>query len=647
MKKSIKITLIVCGALFVLFLLLPFLVPSSPKIASQNGSAKAEPQIFTSNPLTELVSRIARFFRKSQNSERLQTPANRMTAGQADEIFGKPQGDTLYASAKNADGSSNTGTFSGDGAAYADAYLQTEEGDWVLIRQTAPEGSTRGMHEINVKDNAYNRLVAQERHARFTPVMRQPGVTEEVPDSRLARLFNPIKRLFGFGETPVAKGALQGTGDSYLASARTSSSAGIGKNTEKSSNLSKPLPIDWDGFRNNPFSSLKPGSTEATKRFADMIMPDAELKNMAEWLADIKYPNADNDPQAQQEKQDFIRQWMQEKYQQVNEQSGVMLEEKAQEEINTLSDIIMSCENKISSVPATSCGVQPGTEELAAPTPEPEPIEEYKKSNAEHFYEKTQLHLPPAGITVVLHKTDQELPTEESLMAADIEEGYEPQTLSPEQRQALNMYHYMQEHCEGNCYWVATGKGPAQEMKQTVEAAGLVMKGDPLNRHEQYVEAFLAEQRSQGKTEEELQEMKEALNTPYTAYTQEDLQNLHRQTLDLLLDRAKPEDASVPFFTQSGSALQYYNETGRKHPMFYGEGNSTNGASLQQRSEALTDEVADFVNAWRPIIQEIKQEAAQEGVTDLSAPKIQEILKRTRQDIKNFNKNNDLGTYQK
>lgn len=633
MKKTAKIILIVCCAALFLFLLLPFLETQAPRTGKTEDTAKTEPQIFTSNPLTELVGRIARFFKGRGSEQRREAGTRPMTNEETAELFGQPQEGTLYASAATASNETSSQTLAAGSGAYADAYLQNEEGEWVLIRQTSPEGASRGMHEINVKENAYERYIQQERQARFTPVMRHPK-TAEVPDSKLARVFNPIKRLFGFGEDSAASASLASWNDDFAAG-KLASSSGLDRNGEKTSKLPKTRPVNWNGFRNNPFSSMEPGSTEATKELADLIMPDAELKNMAEWLADIKYPNADNDPQVQQDKQDFIAQWMQEKYQQANEKASVILEEKAQNsEENTLFDMLSTCSAGNPSV-KEAC-----SNNLFQQKPEAN-VSVLKELNAGEFYKKTNLHLPPAGITVVLHKTDKDLPT-----GQDIQDLTE-EAPTPEKQAALDMYHYMKEHCEGNCYWVATGKGPAQELQQTVEAAGLVMKGDPLSRHEQYVENFLAEQRNQGKTEEELQEMKEKLNTPYTAYTQEDLQQLHRQTMDLLLDRAKPEDASVPFFTQAGSAYQYYNDTGRKHPMFYGEGSATAEGSLQERSAALTNEVADFVNGWRPIIREIKQETSQEGITDLSAPKIQEILEQTNQDIKNFDANNDLGKPQK
>lgn len=631
MKKRTKIILTVCGTAFLLFLLLPFFETGSAPKNTKQANAKAEPQIFTSNPLTDLVGRIAQFFRTRNGST---TPSKTHPFAENEELLATA---TRYASASTEETPAEQSNTPGDTSAYLNAYLQNDDGEWVLIRQTAPEGSSHGMHEINVKENAYDRYIAQERQARFTPVMRVPNAKEEVPDSKLASVFNPIKRLFGGGKT--ADRALTGS-DSQLASARRASSSRLDKNKEKSSISRKIGPIDWNGFRNNPFAAMLPGGNEATKALADFIMPDAELKRMANWLADIKYPNAENDPSAQQAKQDFEAEWFQEKYQQATQQSAALMEEKAKgTEENTLSLIISeACGGKVQSVKSgTSC---------MNPNEEP-PIQEYKERNALHFYEKTNLHLPNAGITVVLHKTDQEIPTVEDLNAELQDLGMAP--IPAEAQQAVEMYHFMQENCP-DCYWVATGAGQAKELQQTVEAAGLVMKGDPLHRHEQYIEQYLEQQKAEGKTDEELRELKEQLNanpTPYTAYTQKDLQQLHQDTLNLLLDRAQPETAAVPFFTHAANANQYYNEADRKHPMFYGTGAATSEGSLQDRSEALTDDIADFINSWRPIVQQIKQEANQQGVTELSAPRVQQILQENAQQKKDFDATNDLGTYQK
>ena len=637
MKKPFKIALIVCCAAFFLFLLLPFLETPAPKTAAKNETAKAEPQIFTSNPLTELVGRIARFFRTRQNAEEKQKIAEQMTAEQANELFGEPQGDTMYASAQSA--GAGTGVFSGgDGAAYADAYLQTEEGDWVLIRQTSPEGSTRGMHEINAKDNAYDRFVTQERQARFTPVMRLPAVKEEVPDSRLARVFNPIKRLFGFGEKPAAQGAIQGTGDDdRLASARTSSSAGIGKNTEKSSTLPKSRPVDWDGFRNNPFASLVPGSAEAAEAFLNLINPTRAIAESAEWLANIKYPDP-NSPEHEQAKKELRNQAIQKFSQDMNE---IMKQQTGdQGPVNVFKDAAdpLSCGD--GSVPKNTCSI-PGQED-AGPN-----IATIKTHSDIKFFEQTGLHLPPAGITVVLNATDMPI-LDESIPQEDLESIIDDEA----KLQTLEFYQFMRKECTDNCYWVATGTDNSSELAKTVEAVGLTLKGDPLQRYDQYARDYIEEKRQEGAlSEEELQALEKRLTenkTPYTAYSMENMNQLFQNTKDLIDQRAKPEDGTMPFFSHVENAYDFQQRSGQQFPILYGRGSAVNGnEDLEQRADSFTQELAQYVNNAKEILHNIKKEHSQEGAQELAKPKIQQMQEQFKRDMQNFSKNNDLGTYQK
>ena len=64
MKKRIgKIVLISLVSIVLLFLLLPFMAPDTE---APQSTKKANPQIFTSNPLTALVNRIAAVFQGKQ-----------------------------------------------------------------------------------------------------------------------------------------------------------------------------------------------------------------------------------------------------------------------------------------------------------------------------------------------------------------------------------------------------------------------------------------------------------------------------------------------------------------------------------------------------------------------------------------------------
>lgn len=130
MKKTAgKIILIVCCAAVIAFLLLPFLETTAPDKTAGAGK-KATPQIFTSNPLTDLVNRIARFFGASRGA---QQPPQTLTARQAAEQFGSPEGGETYADARAAGNYISTEETPDAGRRYnyGDASLQNEEGDWV------------------------------------------------------------------------------------------------------------------------------------------------------------------------------------------------------------------------------------------------------------------------------------------------------------------------------------------------------------------------------------------------------------------------------------------------------------------------------------------------------------------------------------
>ena len=70
MKKWAKYLGLTAGIALFIFLMLPFLEPptlNKTETVTQEQAA-AKPQIFTSNPLTEIVKRVARFFNKQPNT---------------------------------------------------------------------------------------------------------------------------------------------------------------------------------------------------------------------------------------------------------------------------------------------------------------------------------------------------------------------------------------------------------------------------------------------------------------------------------------------------------------------------------------------------------------------------------------------------
>ena len=298
MKKTAgKIILIVCCAAVIAFLLLPFLETTAPDKTAGAGK-KATPQIFTSNPLTDLVNRIARFFGASRGA---QQPPQTLTARQAAEQFGSPEGGETYADARAAGNYISTEETPDAGRRYnyGDASLQNEEGDWVLIRQTTPDGVNPGMHEVNSQENAYDAYMRQERSARFTPAARMKQ-RKAVPDSKLARFFNPIKRFFGFDDTEEKLPNADIWDDEQAAV--LASSDGFGRSRGKNgSSFARGGNMDISGIG----GGLPDGGSDGqTTNLLSYLDPDAALDQVADFLADSKYPNPKN-PQEQKAKEDY------------------------------------------------------------------------------------------------------------------------------------------------------------------------------------------------------------------------------------------------------------------------------------------------------------------------------------------------------
>jgi len=179
------------------FLLLPFLDGTAASASGRKSApAKAIPQIFTSNPLGELTQKI------------LQAMGYRYRHPTEKEIlaFSKRQGmaptvastEPVAFAARHANENTDTYTFDPNQPADSpNAAFMNEEGEWLLVNQTAPANSSRGMHDINLSDSPYDRLLRLERQAKYT---RPAAAAATAPTSKWARLWNPVKKFFGFDD---------------------------------------------------------------------------------------------------------------------------------------------------------------------------------------------------------------------------------------------------------------------------------------------------------------------------------------------------------------------------------------------------------------------------------------------------------------
>ena len=156
---------------------------------------------------------------------------------------------------------------------------------------------------------------------------------------------------------------------------------------------------------------------------------------------------------------------------------------------------------------------------------------------------------------------------------------------------------------------------------------------------------------------EEIQELQTRLEehkTPFITYSQSELNQMFRENLELPKKAARPdgqvrpEDASVPFFTHVQNAYDFHQRTDCQFPIFYGQGSAVDGdKKLEERAEALTDELAQFINDTKGIAQKVDQESAREGTKAMVKPALKQIQDQLKNDLANFNKTNDLGKTQK
>lgn len=595
-KRILTFSLFAVGLVLVLFLLLPFLETTAPNTATDAAQAKkASPQIFTSNPLTDLVNRIARFFgKKNKTSAPTVADNRRLTAQQADQLFGVSQEENaVYASRHEA--TTQTGSYTTP-EQYEQALFQTTDGAWVLVHQKSPEGAAHGMHEINTRDNAYDTYIKQERMARFTPTAIAPK-QESLPDSRLARLFRPIKKFFGWDDSTAARTGTIGANGSKEGFVLASSER-LGKNGKrKGSKFSRGLevdaqPISLDGLpvaeaQEQKEKGYSGRDTDGTITMLNWLMSTQSVRNVAKLEATTKFGNP-TDPDEKKAKEEYTKKVEADMlneilYQPIKEAAGG-------KEPEELIGTTMRCKPK--SLIHEGCG---GSDAPKLPysvkqTKETLPdgdeafsdgdLEKAKQKSAEYFKNNTQnmkeggIDMPSnVNLTVVLGEVvekdtllkkakDFSLPEEEKNLPDGLENLTEKQTEYLGKKANLFIQNHFLKKCEDTtCFWVANGLQNHKGLQNGIEAANFNFHGDPSDL---YTPAYMELQNSlfNGKLEEDLTlfakdekekklledvvvyAMQERENQPaYIPYTKEELQKIQQQNLDLITGSTPSKEA--------------------------------------------------------------------------------------------------------
>ena len=643
MKKFAKYALLTAGVALFIFLMLPFLEPPSlPQNATEEGQKKSSPQIFTSNPLTNIVNRLARFFTgRSQNSAAVrnetlaQNGSNRAFANEADN--------TLYAAGHEIAPSQAAAVEPAPGQdpdeANAEFFMQNEDGEWVLVRQRTPETSHAGMHEISVKENAYDRYVKQERLARFSPTS-SAAQREEVPESKLARLFNPIKRFFGFGDSAAASGTLQGDA---LASA---SARGMGKTDGfgNKANAKNPLQLarakslqEELGKMNRQNGTIKP------PRLTDLLSTPRTAREAAERVANSKYPNPKT-PQEQhareqiiQEKTDFYAQLKQDRMRKdlLTRSGGDKPTDVLPETVNCTNGMT---EGLLTDSGTITCG------------PNSQKIDDLAKSNKTLFKELTGIELN-TNLTPILGVADQESsdkiqpPQNNSELFENEEDKKQAEETYKQEKATYDMYKFMLDKSgctSSNCFWVVNDAVPNEDPSKEnlvngIEAAGVHFKGDPLNKFAQLKQDFIAAQlakepQADDKRKSEIKEDAEKAVPPYLLYNEKDMTQLAQQLREKTDKSNQLNDSyqlaeDIIYFANASDAVPFAEKHSYDTPFFYGKQGHTvlstaeDGAdSIEYRSRQLVEDLAANINVQQEIKSLIHQDSEKE-VLDNVLPK--------------------------
>lgn len=652
-KKTGKTALIIGGFLVVVFLLLPFLTQP----AQEPGSAprkKAFPQIFTSNPLTDMVNKLYALFDHKPNSRttalaarnRQQQQLAALTASDLAKANNE-QAQTLQA--RNAAApfdSSRIGSGSNSGVSYYGGQDPLAEEDWVLVRQTAPEGTPRGMHDVNSNDNAYDKYVNLERTARYIP--GPSASAKSYPDSKLARLFSPIKNavnsIFGRNEK-VRVGPAFGQEDAL---ASLGSSSGLGNGSRRAGSSIKAGGLDF-GISNASQGMMDAYGNKSTS--ADILdaldLTGSVEKDIESWFEKDK--NGNLNPQDKADKEALekkIRQTvavLQEKQIQQwdidsQDQKPVTLENTIHCGISALYDTAPNCNSRVALEPEHKKLKLDFLPIAHAPAPDstPEDIEAQRQKSIQAY--SAVLGIPvskPFNMVVILGK-DHDLAVEQATEQAN----------SADQALGREFYKYMMEvkNCgKQDCYWVANTLKTA-ELDDSIKAAGGNFLGDPLGVYQQLYADFQAKKQQalpitndQNKDEARIIELQDSLHQaqfPYVAYTAKELAQLNERNSEASLKKDQTK-GFLPWVHTAANVKEMKEALPNPLIVVYDKNyevfNEMGGLSVAQRGEKLKDAIVERMGNVQELRQQLKLTADQTYLDQQLKRQKQEIKKQAEQ----------------
>ena len=524
-KNAGKFIIIMLCFAILFFLLLPFLEDPSSGAGKQARLKKPSPQIFTSNPLTELAHKLYTLF-SGRTHEQNRTKSLFATAGQT---FMPPPDGLPFPAAGTEEGPSraaadaprtsdneypSASSYFPETYDYGRAEFLNEDGEWVLVRQTAPDAAQRGMHDINTSDTPYDRLVRLERAAKYMPAQSPASI----PDSRLARWFSPLKNWF---RQETSARSMQP--DSSASAQQTPSAAavspadglGLGSTrrpTQRFQRAEAPsLDIPNSSAENESSRNTGPNNWS----ILDILDTEQSLEHLRDSVNDWYQPanGAQELPPADKKRREEALKIIAEKHTQFRQERLSQIQRDAARQQAVGLEQTFRCYGEATAsyqeTPPSACSLRPSQEEKEQQQQqEMAQARQQKEISLNKLKDTLGFAPPPLNIVIVLGKEPARFQTEDEISAQELTKEF---------------YNYVSSsNCpDGNCYWVAA----TNEAQALATAMGGELYTDPLNLAQNNLQSFkeakLQQAREDGQNEEEIQQLQtelDGLNPPYVAY---------------------------------------------------------------------------------------------------------------------------------
>ena len=613
------IVIMLCFAIL-FFLLLPFL--DNPDAASGEKNKKAIPQIFTSNPLSDLVRKVYAMF--TRNQKRAPAP---LETGELLAYGGQQPGldpAARYSAAANEKENAFTFSASNDenDEAYNDATVVNEDGEWILVRQTAPEAFQRGMHEVNSSDSAYDKYIRLQLNSKYAEVPQH-----HYPQSKWARMWKPLKRFLGFDEQNAV---LDDSEPMLLATTRSSASGGLATPGSKNPSAT-PRPgfgdvSAWSSRASGGQKNIAPTPEGISLRDLFGIESAAEdlTRSAEDWYPAGKDGKLSDQAAADRQRESAV---IEDAKQHMKALMSAQVQQDAAKGGAPISITqTIHCEESHAAYRAQSeddCDSEESGHH-DDPRAEMKAASDVRSTSLMNLADDLGFMPPPLDMIVVF---GDDMPPHYDAAANDDlgEDGSASDAILTKEA-----YSFLAENRCGqgeHCFWVGTQSKNAIAAKIPIHAAGADYLPDPLNLNQGNLAAFkkykLERAKQEGKSEQEIQALADQvdnLSMPFTAYNDQDWARLQRR--NELPPRPKKGEApqeppkDKPFLTMVPTApnAQVVVETSERPAwVLYDPSNKflNEDVQVQEQGAELNKIMIERIRTVKKEIQELKKKIAQ------------------------------------